>query len=200
MEITFIIEARVAFDEGRNEVAYFLDKITNNKKFTDNAREFINLSSVKLNLTFLFNNTKDKLEKMRLIDLSKKELKNLEIVAYETSESNKDDSGMAGVNLDVKSSWDSIDMTPNNDTSSNIQGRNSLCASKNGSEDPERKKSSILTPDDSPATKKTRKLRSKSVEKSDLTHRYKMFEKNLQKIIKNLRREKGSPVGSPSID
>ena len=139
------------------------------------------------------------MEYIKAIELSKKELKLLELANIETSESNKEDSGTNSNIQEVKSSFDSFEIMSNPEISPTLglAMRKSVSISKTMASEFDKKRSTA-TPEDSPVTRKSRQLRSKSVGKTTNNLRYEMFEKNLQKVIKKLKKEKmEGNIGSP---
>ena len=142
-------------------------------------------------LYYDFISFQDKLEVLKTIDLSKKEIRILEIAPNETSESNREDSGTAGT-YDGRSSFDSFEIVSNPDLSPVFFSRKkspSVQVNKGFSPEPEKRKlTGVTSPEGSPMLKKRRKLRSKSVEKTTDNLRYELFEKNIQKVIKKIKK------------
>lgn len=120
--------------------------------------------------------------------MSKRELRMLEL-APETSESNREDSGT--VTYDGRSSLDSFEMISHTDLSPGYSRKKSPSFSLKKAYTPEAdKRKFTMSPEGSPMTKRTRKLRSKSVEKPATNLRYELFEKNIQKVIKKIKQGK----------
>jgi len=179
----FSSEARIVYEEAREQLSAVTGKVKNNFKFEGLVNEFI---------TILL----DKLENIKGVDAARKELKLLEIAAIETSESNKDESGTAGT-PEVKSSWDSIEIGSDQGFSPTLMGRKSISMPKSVHTDLDRKKATY-TPEDSPVMRKARNLRSKSVQKrDDNDNRYEVFEKSIQKMLKKIRKQKEAVSYSP---
>jgi len=179
----FSSEARIVYEEAKDQLSGILGKIKNNFKFESLVNDFT---------TILL----DKLEYIKLVDVSRRELKLLEIATIDTSESNRDESGTAGT-PEVKSSWDSIELGSNQEFSPTLLGRKSISMPKSVHTDLDKKKMAY-TPDDSPVTRKSRSLRSKSVQKRDGNdNRFEQFDRSIQKVIKKIRRQREAASYSP---
>lgn len=179
----FSSEARIVYEEAREQLSAVLGKVKNNFKFEGLVNEFI---------TILL----DKLENIKSVEAARREMRILEVAAVETSESNKDESGTAGT-PEIKSSWDSIEIGSNQEFSPTLLGRQSISMPKSVHTDLDRKKVGY-TPEDSPIMRKSRNLRSKSVQKrDDNDNRYEVFEKSIQRMLKKIRRQRESPTFSP---
>lgn len=109
-------------------------------------------------------------------------------LAPETSESNMDS---RTVTHDAASSIDSFEIISNSDLSPGYPRKKSPSFTLKKAYTPEAdKRKFTMSPEGSPMIKRTRKLRSKSVEKPATNLRYELFEKNIQKVIKKIKQGK----------
>ena len=136
---------------------------------------------------------------MKLIEVSRKELKTFEIAISDTNESNREEASLGGTR-DGKLSWDSMDIVSTVELSSPllIHTKRSLAVIKESNKQSPMNLRFPLSPEDSPLLKRHRKIKSRSVERVTANLRYEKFKQNLQQMIKKLKKDKKDQISSPS--